>query len=375
MKEAVSQANKVETLPLVDVLTSPEKLIYASPRAQAQVIAEARYFNMLAQLKYVCEEANIWYQLPLRVKQHIQSAEYSFKNQKRQLTIEHAAITEALRDIPCSWVYLKGAAYQMLELPVFYGRLMNDVDILVPEEQLATIELALSEHGWAHKTLTDYDEKFYREWSQEIPPLRHFSRQTELDVHFNILPKRLSQSPEAAFLLQQTQQLSGENKAKTLTPAALLLHSAIHLFYESEYHKGIRDLFDIHLLIKEFGADETFWVQLITIQEQLGSAECTFYALYFSESIYHTEIPKHVKDYYMRHKPNMLVFALTAPAFYYAFTSMYPLHHHTGHHRALSTLYIRGHFKRLPIYKLIPHLIKKSLLKLLPEKKEETMFD
>ncbi|MGF1692189.1 nucleotidyltransferase family protein [Photobacterium kagoshimensis] len=375
MSEAVAQASQVETLLLVNVLTSPEKLIHASPRIQAQVIAEARYFNMLAQLKYVCEQANIWYQLPLRVKQHIQSAEHSFKNQKRQLEIEHEAIKEALKDIPCTWVYLKGAAYQMLALPAFYGRLMNDVDILVPEDQLTAIEAALSEHGWVHKTLTDYDEKFYREWSQEIPPLRHFSRQTELDVHFNILPKRLSQSPESAFLLAQTQQLKGEDKAATLTPAALLLHSAIHLFYESEYHKGIRDLFDIHLLINEFGNNNAFWNQLTLLQDQLGNAECTFYALHFSEAIYHTAIPEHIKTYYLDHKPNILAFTLTEPAFHYAFTSMYPLHHHAGHHRALSTLYIRGHYKRLPIYKLIPHLIKKSLFKLLPEKKEANMFD
>lgn len=365
----------METLLLVNVLTSPEKLIHACPRIQAQVIAEARYFNMLAQLKYVCEQANIWYQLPLRVKQHIQSAEHSFKNQKRQLEIEHEAIKEALKGIPCTWVYLKGAAYQMLALPSFYGRLMNDVDILVPEDQLTAIEATLSEHGWVHKKLTDYDEKFYREWSQEIPPLRHFSRQTELDVHFNILPKRLSQSPESAFLLAQTQLLKGEDKAATLTPAALLLHSAIHLFYESEYHKGIRDLFDIHLLINEFGQDNAFWNQLILLQDQLGNAECTFYALHFSEVIYHTAIPEHIKAYYLDHKPNILAFTLTEPAFHYAFTSMYPLHHHAGHHRALSTLYIRGHYKRLPIYKLIPHLIKKSLSKLLPDKKEASMFD
>ncbi|MGF1833449.1 nucleotidyltransferase domain-containing protein [Photobacterium sanguinicancri] len=375
MKEAVSQANKVEALPLVNVLTSPEKLIHASPRIQAQVIAEARYFNMLAQLKYVCEDANIWYQLPLRVKQHIQSAEYSFKNQKRQLDIEHAAIKEALSELSCSWVYLKGAAYQMLELPVFYGRLMNDIDILVPEDQLKRIETALGDHGWTHKTLTDYDEKFYREWSQEIPPLRHFSRQTELDVHFNILPKRLSQSPASAFLLKQTQRLNSDENAYTLTPAALLLHSAIHLFHESEYHKGIRDLFDIHLLIKHFGTDDAFWSQLVTLQAQLGNTDSTFYALHFSEAIYQTKIPTHIKAHYQQYKPNMLTLLLTEPSFHYVFTSMYPLHHHSGHHRAISTLYLRGHFKRLPIYKLIPHLIKKSLLKLLPEKKEETMFD
>ncbi|OAN12984.1 hypothetical protein A3K86_15040 [Photobacterium jeanii] len=360
---------------LVDVLTSPEKLIHASPRSQSQLIAEARYFNMLAQLKFVCEDAGIWYQLPLRVKQHICSAEHSFKNQRRQLEIEHQAIHSALHHLGCRWVYLKGAAYQMLELPCFFGRLMNDIDILVDEQELPRVEAALNEHGWTHKKLTDYDEQFYREWSQEIPPLRHFERQTELDVHFNILPKKLNSAPKAELLLEQAQSLNDGSHAASLSPAALLIHSAIHLFYESEYHKGIRDLFDIHLLIKQFGKDDHFWSQLIELQQQLGNASSTFYALHFSQWLFESDVPDKVNQFYQAFKPNALIWAFTNPAFYYVFTSMYPPHNHSGHFKSTSTLYLRGHFKRLPFYKLIPHLAKKLIIKLKPNKDSENPLE
>ncbi len=171
-----------------------------SPRELSQIVAEARYYNMLAQLKPLCEQSDIWFELPVEFQRHVLSAEYTYTNQLRLLAQEHHHISQLFSRLNIRWVYLKGAAYQLADISYMQGRLMNDIDILVPQEQIAMAEEALMEHGWLHKKLTDYDDKFYRDYSQEIPPLRHFDRQTELDVHFNILPTILNHGPDPRHL-------------------------------------------------------------------------------------------------------------------------------------------------------------------------------
>jgi len=105
-------------------------------------------------------------------------------------------------------VYLKGSAYHLAGFSEFSGRLMSDIDILVSEATLPKVEKALKETGWLSTHLNDYDQKFYRQWSQEIPPMRHLKRRTELDLHFNILPKTLKESPTPSLLRSQAVDIS-----------------------------------------------------------------------------------------------------------------------------------------------------------------------
>ncbi|RXL80730.1 hypothetical protein EO238_31730, partial [Citrobacter sp. AAK_AS5] len=80
-------------------------------------------------------------------------------------------------------VVLKGAAYAMARLPVADGRIFGDVDILVPHETLADVESALMLAGWASIHRDPYDQRYYRMWMHEIPPMRHLHRGTVIDVH------------------------------------------------------------------------------------------------------------------------------------------------------------------------------------------------
>lgn len=342
-----------------------------SPRELSQIVAEARYYNMLAQLKPLCEQSDIWFELPVEFQRHVLSAEYTYTNQLRLMAQEHHHISQLFSRLNIRWVYLKGAAYQLADISYMQGRLMNDIDILVPQEQIAMAEEALMEHGWLHKKLTDYDDKFYRDYSQEIPPLRHFDRQTELDVHFNILPTILNHGPDPAILLTHTQILPDGSGGQALSPEAMVFHSAIHLFYESEFHKGVRDLFDIVLLIKRFSQQPDFWENLVQLQQSLGNGECMFYAIRYSRIIFQLDVPDNVVAFYEQFRPGRLVFYLTDPAFRKVFSSIYPIHNDFGDQWYLLILYLRGHLKRLPFSKLVPHLIRKSIYRLNPMKRDE----
>jgi hypothetical protein len=73
--------------------------------------------------------------------------------------------------------------------------------VLVPHGGLPSVEAALMLRGWATGKTTAYDQRYYRRWMHELPPLRHIGRQTWLDVHHAILPITARLKPDSAKLL------------------------------------------------------------------------------------------------------------------------------------------------------------------------------
>lgn len=349
---------------LVDVLNNPKILIRLSQRELSNVIAEARYFNMLAQLQQKCQQHGIWDSLPKKCQQHLESASVFYLNQQKKLKEEAEEVSRALSPLKVTWVYLKGGAYHLNNMDHFAGRMMNDLDILVEEDALPSVETALHANGWVSSDINNYDEKFYRHLSQEIPPLRHIYRQVELDVHFNILPKTLKDPVDGRFLFEQSTPLKQHPYQKVLKPHAMLIHSAIHLFYESEYHKGLRDLYDINIFIKHYSKAPSFWDDIIKLHHNIGNQQSVYLALRYCNQIFGTKTPSHIQHYYDEFKPNAAYLRLLDFCFLNLFTAMYPPLRSRYHWFSETVLYLRGHLKRMPLRLLIPHLTKKSLDKL-----------
>ena len=86
----------------------------------------------------------------------------------------------------------------------------------------------------------------------EIPPLQHVKRGTVLDVHHNILPMTNRNMPNVdAFKLEQI-NVEGIGTINTLCATDLCIHSSVHLFSESEFQNGLRDISDFDLLLRHF---------------------------------------------------------------------------------------------------------------------------
>ena len=124
-------------------------------------------------------------------------------------------VERALRDLNVPVVLLKGGAYVMAGLPAGRGRLMSDLDILVPRERLPEVEGALSARGWETLEADSYDDYYYRNWTHELPPMRHRDRNTELDVHHTILPPLGSLKPDPALLFDAARPLAGTRRGTT----------------------------------------------------------------------------------------------------------------------------------------------------------------
>ncbi len=79
----------------------------------------------------------------------------------------------------------------------------------------------------------------------------HRERDRMIDVHHAILPRTARVAPDTPALLADAVAL--ENGLRVLSPDDMLCHAAAHLFADGDLAGGLRNLWDIHCLIGEFG--------------------------------------------------------------------------------------------------------------------------
>lgn len=157
----------------------------------------------------------------------------------------------ALGEMPV--VLLKGTAFVAAGLEAGRGRSIGDLDILVPRSALEEAETLLLAAGWEWVKPDPYDDAYYRRWMHELPPLIHRERDRMIDVHHTILPLTARITPDAAALIADSVPL--ENGLRVLNPNDMLCHAAAHLFADGDLAGGMRNLWDIHCLIAEFGVE------------------------------------------------------------------------------------------------------------------------
>ena len=344
---------------LCSVLIEPRLALNFNLHQWDLLIRQARSANLLVRLGYLFDSTSLSNQLPAQPLAHIKSAQAYADRFYISLQWEINCIQNALTAVNVPLVLLKGSAYFIAENKAAKGRLFSDVDILVPEDKLLEVEMALIKAGWMTNTLDPYDQKYYRQWMHEIPPLRHLKRQTSIDVHNNILPKTTRFCPDANQLLANSVKIPEQN-IWVLAPEDRVLHSAAHLFHEGEFTQGLRDLSDLDLLLKEFSTQENFWASLLQRADELQHQIPLYYALRYSHHILQTPVPGHVLKASQQQSPNRLKTALIDALFLRA---LMPIHDScdnrwTGLARWL--LFVRSHWLKMPVYLMIPHLLRKA---------------
>jgi hypothetical protein len=164
---------------------------------------------------------------------------------------EAEAARRALAPLGVPVVLLKGTAFVAGGHAAGQGRSIGDLDILVPRARIDDVEAALLAAGWEWVKPDPYDDAYYRQWMHELPPLIHRERDRMIDVHHTILPLTARITPDAAALLADAVPLRGG--LATLSPNDMLVHAAAHLFADGDLAGGMRNLWDVHCLVGEFG--------------------------------------------------------------------------------------------------------------------------
>jgi hypothetical protein len=253
------------------------------------------------------------------------------------------------------WILLKGAAYVAASLPPGRGRRVADIDVLVPFDRLTKTEELLNAHGWHVGELDAYDERYYREWMHELPPMTHKDRRSVVDVHHAILPRTSRLRPSASRLASKAVRVDGD--VRVLCPAHMVLHAAAHLFHDGEITGAIRDVVDLDRLLRRFGEDADFWREFVSETHELDLRRPAYYALRYSQRLLDTPVPAGVLDEADAWGPSQPVRLLmdtlverTLPGRFGGTSST-----------AAFALYVRSHWLKMPPLLLARHLLRQSV--------------
>lgn len=342
---------------LAQVLADPVRLNHLTLPEWDLVVRQGRRADLLARLWILLEGEGS--RSLLAPEQHLFSSYRVAAKQAHVVRYEVEQIRQILTGIGQPLVLLKGAAYVMAALPAAKGRIFSDIDILVPKEKIEQIEEAMKCNEWEGTHHDEYDQRYYREWMHEIPPMRHLLRRTVIDIHHSILPETARLHPDPKKLLTDAVPVLGHENIYTLAPVDMILHSATHLFHEGELEHGLRDLVDLDALLRHFGVNDSFWEQLVERAAELDLRRPLFYALHYCVLMVNTPIPPFaMKAAAALGRPPAMVLmdALFGRALRPDHAScddgFTPL--------ARWLLYIRSHYLRMPFHLLIPHLLRKA---------------
>ena len=343
-------------------LIQPQLIAGLSEADRDILLRQARRAGLAPRLCHVLQENGLDDVLPPAAQRHLDAALMVSRRHHEALRWEIARILEAVEETASPVVFLKGAAYVAAGLPVATGRIFSDVDILVPRNRLEAVELSLMRNGWAPMKINAYDQRYYRQWMHEIPPLEHVRRQSVIDLHHNILPPTARHHPDAALLLQESRPSALDPRARVLSPCDMVLHCATHLFHEGETDRALRDLIDFDGLLRHFSATEpAFWDQLVPRAAALDLARPLYYGLRYTTRFLETPVPEAVLHaaeigrpaYPVRFAMDRLATQGFRPNHATSADALTPLAHFM--------LYVRGHWLRMPPHLLIPHLLHKAL--------------
>ncbi len=325
------------------------------------VVAEGRQTGLLARLAFRVQDLSLQDRIPIEPWRHLEAAQRVAEKHRRDVLWEIRCLRQALEGVVAPLVLLKGAAYVMAGLPPARGRTFSDIDILVPRAALSEVERALRAHGWASGGIEPYDDRYYRRWMHQLPPLTHVERGTTVDVHHTIVPLTARAPVDAAALLASARVIPEHPDLAVLQSVDMVLHSAVHLFNEGQFERALRDLHDIVSLLQAFSGEPGFWRALAARAEFLGLGRPLWYALDASRWIFETEVPAEILAAALASAPSAILRGPMRATFRIALEP--PIVHGRSkiHRLALFALYVRAHYLRMPLYRLIPHLLRKAV--------------
>jgi hypothetical protein len=237
--------------PLVRLLADPAAA--GAVTDWTSLIALARAESLIGSLAWRLKGMR----LPSDVEALLEAARDDGEAARTQALWEAEMARRALAPLGVPVILLKGTAYPAAGLEAGRGRSIGDLDILVPRAALADVEQALLAAGWEWVKEDSYDDLYYRRWMHELPPLIHRERDRMIDVHHAILPLTARPKPDMDAMIEARAPLA--DGLFILSPPDMIVHAAAHLFADGDLAGGLRNLWDIDRLLREFGErDEGF---------------------------------------------------------------------------------------------------------------------
>lgn len=324
-------------------------------------IRQARSSQLLTRLAVTIREQGLEELVPIAPRRHLVAAVETLLHLRQATRNEVEYLLDALEITGIPLVLLKGAAYEMAELPPGRCRTFNDIDLLVPKARLHDAEMALLLNGWTSGSHDAYDDKYYRTWMHEIPPLTHLTRESVIDIHHNLVPETAPIHPDPSKLLSRAVTCPKRTDVFVLSEHDMILHSAVHLFNDGEFDHGLRDLFDIRDLVAHSIRTNDDWLSLIERARELDLARPLYYAARYLKLVLGFPVPAELVESISGLSRSVTSQRLRDSVF---LRGLQPDHSSCAEFftpLARYSLYLRGHAMRMPIRLLVPHLVRKGV--------------
>jgi hypothetical protein len=326
------------------------------------LIRQARRTRLLGRLAVCMDDLGLLGKIPARVVDHFTAARVFVDKRQSMSRWEIDRILQATHGLEVPIVLLKGSAYLLAGLPPSRGRLQSDVDLMVPAVSLDGFEKTLLGHGWEGVKLEEYDQRYYRTWMHELPPMRHPDRGTEVDIHHTISPLTSRLNPDPEKLFRDSIPLAS-GRLRVLQPVDMVLHSAVHLFYDGEFINGLRDLVDLADLFGCFGSTTGFWDELVARARAQDLQRPLFYAMRYTQRLLRTEIPDTAKVDIAPGAPSRLILHIMDRLILWVMVPDHPDYPQRRTAMSQWLLYVRSHWLRMPPALLLKHLTQKQIMR------------
>ena len=329
--------------PLARALADPVSVLSFRPDDWASLLAIARAERLDGSLAYRLADLP----LPDTVARALEDARAQAAFDRTQALWEVEMARRALAPIGIAPILLKGSAFAFAGLPAGVGRLIGDLDILVPRNRLDDAEAALLDAGFEWVKTGDYDQAYYRRWMHELPPLMHKDRGSMIDVHHSILPLTARRTPDAPALIADSIAIAPD--LRILSPADMIVHAVTHLLADGDMAGGLRNLWDIDRLLRLFAASPGFWATLGARADRHEMRGPVALALRLADRVFATPVDPRLAGY-ERVRDGLFIRRLLA---------------RDGWGRAIRPVnrlgfYIRSHAMRMPPLMLARHLWTKA---------------
>jgi hypothetical protein len=343
---------------LLEILRDPHALLRLRAQDWNLLQRESRAQRLCARLSWIIEDRGQVECCPSEVWTDLAAQRFFAEHKQAQVRLELRKLRKALAPRGIAILLLKGAAYAHAGLRVARGRDFADLDIMVRRPQLEAAETALELGGWLSETPDRYDQRYYRRWMHELPPLHHHTRLLEVDLHHALLPLTGRLRPDPELVWDASHELP-DAPYRMPCPEDMVLHSAAQLFQDGEIAGDLGSLLDLHQLMQELGEAPGFWDGLVLRAERLQLGRPLYYALRYGVLLLDTPIPPEVLRDARAFAPYPLTGRLMDALVPRVLEPRWPTRRRA--HVAAWLLYVRSHWLRMPPGLLAAHLLRKAL--------------
>jgi Uncharacterised nucleotidyltransferase len=266
------------------VMAEPSRATALNTDLWTSLLTMAQAERMLGSLAHRLDRVLV----PESVAKVLDRAKKATDSERTQAVWEAEMCRRALAPLDVPVILLKGTAFVVAGYSAGLGRQIGDLDILVPRARLDDVETAILAAGWEWVKPDPYDDRYYRDYMHELPPMIHAERDRMIDIHHTILPPTARPTPNAAALIAHAVPLG--NGLSILSPADMVMHGVAHLFADGDLAGGMRNLWDIDRLIREFSITKSFWGDLGDSARRHGLGPHLARALRLCHHIYETPV-------------------------------------------------------------------------------------